>query len=60
MTEVRPRCEDCIFWKKDYGMWCVNGWTKMYDDDGHCHLFPEVVPKKKDDFCGCFEKKENG
>jgi hypothetical protein len=40
-----PRvCEDCRFWKKDYGMFCVNGWTGMGRDEGHCHVEPRRIP----------------
>ncbi len=40
-----PRvCADCRFWKKDYGMFCMNGWTGMDRDDGHCHVEPRRIP----------------
>lgn len=52
------RCEDCRFWKKDYGTWCVNGWTGMDRDDGYCHVQPVKVYRKGQDIaCGKGEKR---
>jgi hypothetical protein len=43
-------CESCVYWKKDYGMWCFNGWSKggPYDKDGHCHVDPRPIIKHGD------------
>jgi len=48
-------CRNCVFWKKDYGVWTVTGWTGMDRDSGNCHLKPEKVSKKGNDFCSFFE-----
>lgn len=31
-----PSCESCIFWKKDYGIWAHNRWTRRLSDRGWC------------------------
>ena len=36
-------CDECKFWKKDYGTWCFNGWTGMDRSDGHCLVAPLAV-----------------
>jgi hypothetical protein len=50
MNDTR-RCDGCMYWKKDWGMWCLNGWTGEGRDDGHCHLEPRKVYKRADDMC---------
>jgi hypothetical protein len=32
--------ENCEFYKRDYGSWCFNGWSKD-GNTGHCHLEPQ-------------------
>jgi hypothetical protein len=51
MRSRRKTCETCVYWKKDYGMWCVNGWTGLERDDGHCHYEPNPIAKTACDFC---------
>lgn len=42
---AKPRiCEECRYWKQDYGMWTMTGWTGMGRDDGHCHVEPRRLP----------------
>ena len=40
------RCEQCRFWEKDYGTFCVNGWTGADRDEGFCHVEPRKIPMK--------------
>lgn len=55
MHAVSERCcYNCAFWKQDFGMWCVNGWSKMGRDEGDCHLEPRTVAKRGDDLCQHF------
>lgn len=51
------KCKTCVYWKKDFGTWCMNGWTGMNDPHGHCHLEPKVVAKDEDDLCRHWESK---
>lgn len=30
------RCRSCVHWKKDYGIWAHNAWTRFYSDKGSC------------------------
>jgi hypothetical protein len=57
----KPRtCEYCRYWKKDYGMWCFNGWSKggPYDKDGSCMVQPTSVFRRGDEMpCALGEKK---
>lgn len=42
---AKPRvCAECRYWQKDYGMFCVNGWSGMDRDNGHCHVEPQRLP----------------
>lgn len=50
-------CQGCFWWKKDYGIWCVNGWSGMGRKDGHCHLEQKPVAKQADDFCSHWKDK---
>ena len=55
-----PRCDACVWWEKDYGMWTVTGWTRMGRDDGLC-LYDRArrLRKQAGDRCGCFAPKES-
>ena len=48
-------CSTCIWWKKDYGMWCVNGWSGLNSKDGHCHYEPKRIYKPADSVCSHHE-----
>ena len=48
-------CLRCKYWKKDYGIWCFNGWTGADKDDGYCHYEPKKYYKKATDFCSKFD-----
>ena len=50
------RCRECAYWQKDYGTWCINGWTGMCRDDGHCHYEVRKVGKSATDFCHHFRE----
>jgi hypothetical protein len=50
-----PRlCENCAYWKADWGMHCMNGWTGD-GTKGHCHLEPKRVAVVHDNTCRHFE-----
>lgn len=47
VTKERPRiCAECRYWKKDYGMWTMTGWTGMDRDNGYCHVEPRTIHKE--------------
>lgn len=48
-------CSGCQWWKKDYGIFCVNGWSGMDRDDGHCLREPVTVYKRATDICSHYE-----
>lgn len=51
-------CRDCIFWKKDYGIFCINGWSGIDRKDGYCHYEIKKIYKQEDDFCSYYKRKE--
>jgi len=51
-------CKDCVYWVKDDGIWCFNGWSGADREDGYCHIEPKKIYKKGSDFCGKFESLE--
>jgi hypothetical protein len=52
------KCENCHWWKKDYGIWCFNGWSGVNRDDGYCHFDIKKVYKKADDYCSNFAEEK--
>lgn len=44
-------CEQCQYWEKDYGIWCMNGWSGERNNNGYCHYEIEKVHKMATDFC---------
>ena len=48
------KCEDCIYWKWDQGIWCFNGWSGVGRNDGYCHFELKKIYKKGNDFCSHF------
>ena len=48
-------CEHCYWWKKDWGLHCMNGWTGAGRKDGHCCMEPERIYKAADDGCSRWE-----
>lgn len=50
-------CENCTYWKKDYGIYTVTGWTGMDRKNGGCHFEPKAVSTQADDFCSHFEER---
>ena len=44
-------CRDCMYWKQDFGIWTMTGWTGMGRDAGHCYLEPKRISKPGSDFC---------
>lgn len=54
---MERRCAECVYWKKDWGIWCVNGWSGAGRNNGHCHVEPKPVPTRADDLCRHFEAK---
>ena len=55
---MKEKCENCKWWKKDYGIHCFNGWSGMNRKDGHCHYEIKPVYKTEDDFCSKYERLE--
>lgn len=52
-----PRtCENCVFFKPDFGMWCFNGWSGD-GSTGHCLVEPGVKRVGKEHGCHMFEPK---
>ncbi|MFA5719390.1 MAG: hypothetical protein WC952_16910 [Desulfobulbaceae bacterium] len=60
MTEGRKHtdrsCENCNYYKPDYGIWCFNGWSRD-GRTGHCHYEPKRVAVSGDDKCHNFERR---
>lgn len=36
-------CKTCKYWKQDRGIWTATGWTRMWEEDGHCYCDIERV-----------------
>ena len=52
------KCETCKWWVKDYGLYCMNGWSGMDRDDGYCHYYPEGLYRSgKTEQCHFYEEK---
>lgn len=51
-------CANCRYWKKDWGMFTVTGWTGACHNDGYCHLEPRQIYKSGDSFCQYFKARE--
>lgn len=52
-----PRqCKNCFFYKPDYGIHCMNGWS---DDGsrGHCMFEPTRIATTEENVCHNFEPK---
>jgi hypothetical protein len=49
-------CETCLWYKPDYGIHCMNGWSRD-GQDGKCQYEVTTVYKTKDDKCSHWEKK---
>ena len=48
-------CGECLFYKPDYGIWCVNGWSGD-GSRGDCFVEPKTIRRnKKDKACRFFE-----
>lgn len=55
---AKPRtCENCVYFKPDYGAWCVNGWSGD-GSMGKCLVEPTTSRVGKDHGCHMFELKE--
>jgi len=48
------QCKNCVYFKVDWGMHCVNGWTGD-GSNGWCLYEPRRVEKKQDSKCAKFE-----
>ena len=54
---LRRVCENCTWYKPDWGLHCMNGWTGD-GKDGHClYLAHNRVATKAEDKCADFEPK---
>lgn len=52
------KCETCIYWKKDWGVFCFNGWSGQDRKDGYCHFEIKKAYKQSDDFCSHWDDGE--
>ncbi len=55
MNNNDKKCSTCKWWKQDFGIMTVTGWTGMWRDDGYCHFEPHRIYKKADDCCHNWE-----
>lgn len=39
-----PTCQTCFFWKKDWGIWAHNRWTREHTDRGFCTANSALIP----------------
>lgn len=39
---IKPVCKNCIYYEPDYGIFCVNGWSKD-GSKGYCNLEPKKI-----------------
>lgn len=46
-------CNNCAYFKPDYGIWCFNGWTDR-GERGWCRLEPKHVKVDYYNFCRHF------
>jgi len=51
MGDTEAICRTCIYWKQDFGVWCVNGWSGAERDDGHCRYEPKTIRKMGEECC---------
>ena len=51
---VPRRCENCFFYKPDFGVHCFNGWSGD-GSSGFCKLEPKHEKTTKDNVCQHFE-----
>ena len=47
-------CKNCHFYKPDYGIHCINGWSGD-GSSGFCKYEPRTTPVSADQGCGHFE-----
>lgn len=47
-------CKDCKYYKADWGMWCVNGWSKD-GSTGWCRYEPAHIATRGNDECSHFD-----
>lgn len=55
---MKARCDECKKWKKCWGIWAHNRWTKDYKDEGYCLANPEDVISRhgRQEACQKFEQ----
>jgi hypothetical protein len=49
-------CDNCTYWKADYGIHCFNGWSGD-GSTGWCRLNPTHVKVERDNKCQFFSPK---
>lgn len=52
-------CGNCRYYKPDYGVFCVNGWSQD-GTKGDCTVEPVKVRTTVEGFCRHFDKKRPG
>lgn len=53
-TPLPRQCQNCVYWKQDWGIHCFNGWSGD-GSSGFCRCEPTHVKTNKDDLCIHFE-----
>ena len=57
MTAIEKKCGNCIYWKEDRGMWCMNGWSGN-GETGFCEYDVKVIRKNVESKCHNFTPKQ--
>lgn len=55
---IEKICKNCTWYKADYGIYCLNGWSKE-GLDGYCHFEPTPIYTHENNKCSYFELKVN-
>lgn len=53
---AEKKCDNCEYFKADYGTHCVNGWSKD-GSTGTCGLEPEKIPAEAASACSHFNPR---
>lgn len=59
LCDAKPllrKCENCAYWKQDWGFYCFNGWSGD-GSEGYCQYEVEQVKTSKDSKCHRFEPR---
>ncbi len=53
-TPLERVCQNCAYWKADWGIHCFNGWSGD-GTKGHCHYEPTRIEAVNNSTCSHFE-----